>query len=409
MSRPARHRLPRHPRVWWSRIKYKWPFLIWIGAVWATLQLYMVGARTVRMPGVIEALREDASPVESARLVSVCVVPGQVVNPGDVLARFDASLAAAELAVERGQAERQFTAAITTVEDRLRDLKMKQASDQLRLDVLRAESGKLEELMAAGVQDAARLAYFRAEQEALAKTVALYPDEIRSLECEAKAARARLAAARAWFDAAGGVSDSDTNAPPPDLESIAETASLLRARRENFILRARHTGTVTRVWFQPGDVVSAGTPAVTLLINGEQRVTGFLGEHISHAVKEGQDAFVEPARLSGFAKLTPARIRTISPDVAWLPTRVSPVQNQPIRGRRLSVDLLEPIDLLPGEAVNIYIGRPWWVDAFEKYIPTRWQNRLRQRGLFGGPDETPVIPETTERPGPESADSAPAA
>ncbi|OQW94855.1 MAG: hypothetical protein BWK77_08410, partial [Verrucomicrobia bacterium A1] len=108
----------------------------------------------------------------------------------------------------------------------------------------------------------------------------------------------------------------------------------------------------------------------------------------SHAVTEGQGVLVEPARLSGFAKLTPARIRTISPDVAWLPTRASPVQNQPIRGRRISVDLLEPIDLFPGEAVNIYVGRPWWVEAFETCVPATWRERLQRRSAFGRPTDT---------------------
>ena len=393
MSATERRRLPRHPRVWWSRIKYKWPFLIWAAAVWATFQLYMVGARTIRMPGVIEALREEAAPVEDARLLTLHVIAGQTVVPGDVMARFDASLSDAELAVEQLQAERQFTSVISGIGDRLRDLRMRLASEKLRLDVLKAESRKLEELMAAGVEDAARMAYFRAEQEALAKSVELYPAEILALEREQAEAKGRLETTRRWFAASVEGPGVATNPPPAGLEAIAETASLLRARRENYVLRARHTGTVTRVWFQPGDVVAAGLPVVTLLIKGEQRnVTGFLGEHVSHAVTEGQEAFVEPARLSGFAKLTPARIRTVSPDVAWLPTRVSPVQNQPIRGRRVSVELLEPIDLFPGEAVNIYVGRPWWVDAFEKYVPPAWQDRLRRRGLLGGPPEDAPAP-----------------
>ncbi|MBM4156361.1 MAG: hypothetical protein FJ221_15225 [Lentisphaerae bacterium] len=410
MSAAERRRLPRHPRFWWSRIKYKWPFLIWAAAVWATFQLYMVGARTVRIPGVIEALREEAAPVQDVRLVSVGVIAGQQVVPGEVLARFDASLSDAELAVEQLQAERQFTSVISGIGDRLRDLRMRQAAEKLRLDVLKAESRKLEELMAAGVQDAARLAYFRAEQEALAKSVELYPAEIAALEAEQAEAKSRLETSRRWFAAAAESPAMATNPPPEGLESVAETVSLLRARRDNYVLRARHTGTVTRVWFQPGDVVPAGAPVVTLLIRGDQRnVTGFLGEHVSHAVTEGQDAYVEPARLSGFAKLTPARIRTVSPDVAWLPTRVSPVQNQPIRGRRVSVELLEPIDLFPGEAVNIYVGRPWWVDAFEKYVPPAWQERLRKRGLFGGPADGAPAPATAEPAAAQATAETPAA
>ena len=43
----------------------------------------------VRFHGIVDAGAENVGPVESARIVSVEVVPGQTVAAGDVLVRFD--------------------------------------------------------------------------------------------------------------------------------------------------------------------------------------------------------------------------------------------------------------------------------------------------------------------------------
>ncbi len=376
----ARRSLPRHPRVVWSRIKYKWPLLVWLAAIWGCVVLYRFGVRTIRIPGVVEALREEAAPVESARLVAIHVAPGDRVVPGQVLAVFDSSLAEAELAVERLQAERQFAAAVQAIAQRRRDLRMREATDRRRLEVLDAELQRVQTLMAASVEDAARLAYLRAEREAIAQTLAAYPAELAEMEREEAEARLRWEHARQWLEAGP---QAATNQPPEGMESYAAALSMFRARRENFILRARHTGTVTRVLFQPGDVVPAGTPTVTLLIENRLRVTGFLSEYITHEVREGMPAFVERAH-SGFwgTSLTPARIVTVSPDITWLPTRVSPIRNQTIRGRRIVVELEEPIAAVPGEAVNIYVGRPWWSEVYERLVPERWKT-VFQRWVAG--------------------------
>ncbi len=391
----AAHRsIPRHPRVIWSRIKYKWPLLVWLAAIWGGGVLYRFGVQTVRIPGVVEALREEAAPVESARLVAVHVAPGDRVMPGQVLAVFDSSLAEAELAVERLQAERQFAAAIQGIAQRRRDLRIREAGERRRLDVLDAELQRVQLLIGASVEDAARLAYLRAEREAIAQSLALYPAEMAELEREEAEARLRWERARQWFEAGP---DVFTNAPPEGLEAYAAALSVFRARRENFILRARHTGVVTRVLFQPGDVVPAGTPTITLLIENRQRVTGFLSEYVTREVREGMRAFVEPAHRDLFTRLTPARIVTVSPDIAWLPTRVSPIRNQTIRGRRIVVELEGPIAAVPGEAVNIYVGRPWWSEAFERYVPERWKAALR-RG-WAAWQATPPVAVPSERAG----------
>ncbi len=383
----AARRLPRHPRVWWSRIKYRWPFLVWIAAIWGTWHLYQLGIRTVRIPGTLEALREEAAPVEDARLASIHVNVGDVVVPGQILARFDTSVVDAQLSVERLQAERQFMTLLNNIATRRRDLEFRRAADTQRVEALEAELRRLEAVVATGVEDAARIGLVRAEIEALRRTLALYPPAIAELEREEAEVRERWRILSGWLDDPATTRHQLT--PPTGLENVAYAVSLLRARRENFILRARHTGTVTRIWFQVGDVVRAGTPTVTILIHAPPRVIGFMSEFIGHSVTVGQEAFVERAVQTGFGRLARARIESISPDITWLPTRVSPLRNQPVRGRRVVVTLLEPTDAYPGEAVNIYVGRPWWNDLVEQ-LPESWKDRLRRR------DQTDPLPSTND-------------
>lgn len=389
-----RHSVPRHPRVIWSRIKYKWPLLVWLAAIWGCLMLYQLGVRTVRIPGVIEALREEDAPVESARLVAVHVAPGDRVVPGQVLAVFDSSLPEAELALERLQAERQFAASIQDIAQRRRDLRIREAADRRRLEVLDAELQGIHALIAANVEDAARLAYLRAEREAIAQSLTLYPAEMAELEREEMEARARWQRAQQWLEAGPSLA---TNNLPPGLEAYAAALSVFRARRENFILRARHTGVVTRVLFQPGDVVPAGMPTVTLLIDHQQRVTGFLSEYAKFEIREGMTAFVEPAYGSITSKLTPARVVSVSPDITYLPMQPSPLRNQLVRGRQIVVEPAEPIAAVPGEAVNIYLGRPWWNEAFERYVPERWKRNIR-RWAAKTPKLAPPSPTAADNP-----------
>ena len=121
--------LPRHPRVWWSRIAYRWPFVVWLAAVAACAFLYLHSGQTASVSGVIEVQREEAAPIEAARLVKVHVVPGQAVQAGDLLAEFDAAVLDAEMheiqaqfALDQLQTERQFTRAITEAEARVQVL-----------------------------------------------------------------------------------------------------------------------------------------------------------------------------------------------------------------------------------------------------------------------------------------------
>ena len=97
----AQAKLPRHPAVWWSRTKIKWPFLVWLIAVVLAIFFYFHGARFGSMTGVVDTMSEDIAPAEDARLLAVLVAPGQTVRPGDVVAVMDTNLISAEIALQQ--------------------------------------------------------------------------------------------------------------------------------------------------------------------------------------------------------------------------------------------------------------------------------------------------------------------
>lgn len=357
--------LPRHPRVWWSRVKYRWPFLIWLGAIVAAALLYLETGRTIAISGVIEVVREEASPIETARVSEIPVRPGQHVLPGDVLVHLDTSALMAEraqveaqLALDHLQVERQFSRAVADAELRLREMKLRQAMDENRLEVLREQLKSLDQVMNLAVEDASRLAFYRAEAESLARGVALYPDNIKALEDDLRSAREQLEVSRKW-----SLTTADGTAPnPAGSEAAANLLASLRMREEMYSLRARNTGTVSLVVQAAGDTVGAGTPIVISVVQGSQHVIGYVPESMAHRIEVGASATITRPMQS--AQTYAARVTVLGPEILALPARVSPVPGQTIRGRRVVLVIEQQNDFLPGESVNIYLNQPWWMERY---------------------------------------------
>ena len=354
---PEPRPLPRHPRVWWSRIAYRWPFVIWLAAVAACAFLYLHSGQTAAVSGVIEVQREEAAPIEAARLLKVHVVPGQAVKAGDLLAEFDASVLDAEMheiqaqfALDQLQTERQFTRAITEADARLQDLKLKQALDANRLEALQGQLKDMDKVADASLDTARGYALYRAELDTLTRNAALYPLSLAALEAEAKNARAQLEQAR------------KAGAP----EVLHSLLASLEQRKLSYTLRARQPGIVSRVLHFAGDVIPEATPVVSIVVENSQQVLAFVPEWMSHDILPGREAWLTRPMRSGDAVL--AHVVVLGPEILALPTRVSPIQGQTLRGRRVVLDLESPADFLPGESVNIHFTKPWWMDRYQALL-----------------------------------------
>ncbi len=356
MGPRVRHdRLPRHPAIWWSRIKLRWPFLVWLAAVAAALWLYERGGRLATLRGFVEAAHEEIASLEAGRLVECRVEIGQRVSEGDVVAVLDGALIEARLVLERLQVRRQFDAAIRRAEEELRSVRRRQLQERAELAVLDTELATMDDLVRRRLLDAQATVGLRVRQAVLAAAVREHRDEVRTLEETLRDLHAAKSAAESGLTGSVGglpqdvaASDSSSGDPPGWFE----------LRREELVLRARSEGVVARVHAQPGSVVAAGSPVVTLLLDTPARVLAFLPEWEPQEIAVGQVLHI--ARAGG-GSLLQGRVAAISPDVAALPARASPVPNRTVRGRRFIVDVDHPApDLIPGEAVYLSAQLPWW-------------------------------------------------
>lgn len=384
----------RHPRVLWSRLHYRWPFVVWLGAVAAVGWLYMNTGRTIQIAGAVEVIREEAAPLEAARLTKIHIVQGQQVKAGDLIAEFDTTLLDAEMAdiksdlnadqfefatraaelqaryeIDQIQLERQFLFAVNDAELRLRELKFQHASESNRLGVLRSQLRMLDPVLTASAADMKSLVTMRADEESLARTVALYPEMVSLAEADIVRIRAQHEAARNWkFQ--GNV--TNTIAAHERAAAAKDVLAALRKRKEAYVLRANNDGIVSRVLHQVGDVVPAADPIASVVTRDSQHIVAFVPESLVHHVAVGKEVWI--ARPLQSENLRPAQITALGPEVVTLPTRASPLPGQSVRGRRCTLDMTEAGGYLPGESVAIFLNRPWWVEqvvAVKKYFASR--------------------------------------
>ncbi len=124
-------------------------------------------------------------------------------------------------------------------------------------------------------------------------------------------------------------------------------------QRESYTLRANSDAIVSRIFCEPGSVVRRGESVVLLVSDRSDLVVGFLPEVYLTELQEGDRVYVQ--RKSKRGSKVEATVTTISPEIRALPGRISPIKNQPIRGRRVMVTLGRDDSFIPSETVRITV------------------------------------------------------
>ncbi len=330
--------LPRHPAVLWSRMKLRWPALIWMAAAAGAYLLHHHSGRAGSLQGVVEAAHEVVAPLERARVAACHVVVGQRVEAGTVVAVLDASLLEAEWAVKRLEIEREFETDLLRLAAERRDTVQRHAFEGSERRVLEGELARMEDLVGRRLLDVQQVVEYRTRYHVLSEAVERHAREVAELE----EAITELLARREDMQA----------------RWTGETEEGWLARiREEYTLRVRHDGVISAVQVRPGQVVDAGWPVVTLLVDQAPRVIGFLPEWDPQPVAMEQRMFI--VRHAGGPTLE-GRVVSISPEMRTWAAEVSPVPGRIVRGREFVVEVLGEADLLPGEAVILHGERPWW-------------------------------------------------
>lgn len=251
--------------------------------------------------GWVEGREVDIGPLTGGRLVSVRVDEGDTVAVGDTIALLSMGATASEADVARAR--------VATASARLRELEhgprrediaaaratLEGAEAELsraRRELERVESLDSMELSSAQTLDSARAATAAAlsrrdvAQANLARlTAGTRPEELAAARAELSAARAALAGA----------------------ESIAD----------ELVLVAPVAGPVTLRAFDPGEVVGAGAPVVTVLAGDERWIRVWVPQRTLGQVRVGTDARV---RIDGLPDTAfAATVATISTHAEFTP------------------------------------------------------------------------------------------
>lgn len=283
----------------------------------------------IELSGRIEGDQSKLAPRLTGRIIEIKVREGDTVNKHDPIAVLDDEQVRAREAAARAtlaQAEARAAGAraqIAVLQEQLVHTQLQ--TEQAKVDaggrVRQAEA----ELAAAEAQLAQQQASYQLalfDKEAytrLAQSGAVSERQGKQAASAADQQAAAVAAAQRRVEAAqGAVATARANLTTPDIRA-AESAGVRRqlaqqqaevqsamalieqaraqlaeaeANRENLIVRAPFAGTVVTRAAEPGEIVAAGTPIVTLVDLGAVYLRGYVPEGQIGSVRAGQSARV---------------------------------------------------------------------------------------------------------------------
>lgn len=356
----------------WMRM---WPALVWLGAIAVFCVSHNSSETSGSMLGVVEVVAEPIAPLETARLISVEVQVGQEIEAGHVVARFDTAVLDAELVVAEAkmleaeetiagyqqdvlQLNRRFEDAIRDAEANLEAERIRQSRDAAQLEELLKEQRRRECLLESKLISEQEVGELRPAIAGLEHSVAAYPALLKIHERRLSDARKGQQELREWLRV--GVDGDFTESIRKKMEarsSIFDSSRALRSlEKDTYTLRTSRGGVVSRIFETPGNVVAAGQPVVRVVSQRPKNIIGFLSEERLHATHKG-DVFTAVRQGTGKPPCL-TTVESIGAEIQTLPGRISPIRNQPMRGRRIVLRIEEPHDMVPGETVRLLPERP---------------------------------------------------
>ena len=127
-------------------------------------------------------------------------------------------------------------------------------------------------------------------------------------------------------------------------------AALLRTRRDQFVLRAPADGVVTLVQGGPQSVVTPQIPFIEIMSESSGRIVACVVEGTHGPIATGSAATARPLSERGIELV--GRSVAVSP-VMELPMRCWRDARFPMWGRVVTVELVPPTPLTPGEGFEV--------------------------------------------------------
>lgn len=332
-----------------------------------------------RFTGVVESDSETVGSLNSSRIISIDVYPGQHVKPGDILVKLAATDRAMDLAMNEArlmdyeqsllryrenqlqykqslqESSRKYRQLVEAASVELEQEKMNKVRDKAELQGLKAEIKRLQPLVEKRVVSEVELASIRPRITALELTVNMYEPLIKALQRRLDKANEGLKevlAAQKSID-----TKKETNPIELSLQKARKACETLSGI-EPSVLRATREGIVSRIQHQAGDVVSAGEPIVRIAPQSSMYIIGLLPQGTQLAVNVGDRIAVSRLTDKAMSTTVTAEVESLDPEVMDLIDPFNPSPRVPMRGRRVRLRIInEDHNLVPGETVYLHSPR----------------------------------------------------
>lgn len=344
------------------------PTLLLAVTVAALLLLQQERSTHKTVSGFAQGELERIASLESGRILTITVEPGQEVVKGQLIARLDPTLLDAEIAVEeaermklqaelgsaRAQSDRQTHLDTLELTDSVDSARVSLAKEEAALEqaraqesILRAELERLNGLIERKLATADALAKLRVEHAGIAQEVQERPKNIEALKLRMENAALLQKSAPVSVTAAAAAPYSRA------LEVVERRLELLKERRARLVLVAPEHGRILSVLKHAAEVVMPGEEIATLVHTRASRVTACLSEQDALSTAVGDPVTVYPRGRQGEG-ISGVAI-ALGPIVDQLPIRCRKYASVPSWGRDLIIQLDQPLDTIPGEAFEVQL------------------------------------------------------
>ncbi len=296
----------------------------------------------IHLNGRIESPTVDLGPKVAGRVVEIRVREGDRVKAGDLLVRLD--LGETALAVEREQA------GLKSAEARVDDLKA--GSRNAEIAAAQAEVLDREAALQLAAKEAQREAYLLERNVGTQRDYDKAKTELERARASLQVSRQRLALAHEGFrrdQTAAAKADADR------ATALLQQAESVAMERE---IRAPADGVIIHRLAEPGQLIPAGQPAITMAFANRLFVRMFIPERSLGKVKMGDSARVivdaYPNRV--FA----AHITEISPDAEFTPKAVETKEERVnlVYAAKADLDGGWNVPLVPGQPAEVMVQLP---------------------------------------------------
>jgi HlyD family secretion protein len=297
---------------------------------------------SVHLNGRIEAPTVDLAPKVAGRVVEVKVREGDRVKAGDLLVTLD--LGETALSVERDRRGLQ------SAESRLKDFEV--GSRPPEIAAAEADVADKKAAVDLATKELQRQETLMTKKVGIVRDLDRARTDLSRTEAALRASQDRLALAREGFR------KWQTEQARTDVQRAETVLRQSETVAKEGEIRAPADGIVLHRMAEPGLLLGAGQPALTMAFAGRLYVRTFVPETKLGLVRQGTGARVVVDAFPG--KSFPARVTEISPDAEFTP--------KPVETRDERVNLVYPakvdldggwgVPLVPGQPAEVFVDPP---------------------------------------------------